>query len=151
MSLQSNQRELLEVSKKRQDEIKAIQAQIAKQKHDEAKERKKEREMNDQKKKQIEQDAVLINQEKKLIIKQIEVNGQEKLHDYKKQKVENSKTHYKERVKQEQEDIYKKQSELSELERAESELIKKLQHTQTVQKQAFEELESALKYSPGKA
>ena len=92
-----------------------------------------------------------INQEKKIIIKQTEIKGQEKLHELKTSKIEKSKSHYQERVKQEKEDITSKQEELAKLEMMETELIKKLQHTQTVQKQAFEELEGALKYSASKA
>jgi hypothetical protein len=150
MNLQSNQKELLEISKKRQEEIKAIQKQIIMTKQEEAKERKKEREMNDKRKKEIELESIKLNQEKKVMVKQVELNGQEKLINFKKQKITNSKAHYQERVKQEHDDISKRQEELARLESMESELIKKLQHTQTVQKQAFDELESALKYSPGK-
>jgi hypothetical protein len=148
-SLQDNQKELLEISKQRQMEIKAIQSQIAKTKHDEAKERKKERELNDLKKKQFEQDFIQANQEKKLVIKEIERKGLDKLSQYSEKRKEFGKQHYKERVQRHQQDIQDKQTELAKYEAIESELIKKLQHTQTVQKQAFDELESALKYSTG--
>ena len=54
-------------------------------------------------------------------------------------------------MQSELERMKKKEQELSNMEKTESELIKKLQNTQQNQKTAFGELESAIKYqSPGK-
>ena len=91
----------------------------------------------------------MMNQQKKVLIKSVEIEGQEKLKAHQESKIERSKINYKERVEVEKSEISKRQAELHELEQLESELIAKLKHTQTVQQDAFKELKSALE-SPGK-
>mmetsp|Transcript_5504 Transcript_5504/g.4695 ORF Transcript_5504/g.4695 Transcript_5504/m.4695 type:complete len:128 (+) Transcript_5504:173-556(+) len=62
-----------------------------------------------------------------------------------KRKVEKeSKTHYDSRIGDEEHNRVNRENEVMELERIEMELIKKLQNTQQMQKDAYNDLESAL-------
>ena len=141
----SSQKNYLEIENQRQSEIKHMQNEIVSQKKGEAKNRKKERLINDRLKYDILNDHVSKNQEKRTIIKMNEEYGIQKSKMNHEKKVEFAKMEYLNRMQEEKNKIAQKEKELRRMEALESELIQKLKNTQTIQSNAFQELENALK------
>lgn len=59
-----------------------------------------------------------------------------------------AKKEYEEKIRREELSRIEREREIADLEQKEMELIERLQHTQSVQKQAYEELEKVLASSP---
>jgi len=141
----SSQKNYLEIENQRQSEIKHIQNEIVSQKKGEAFNRKKERMINDRLKYDILNDHVAKNQEKRTIIKMNEEYVIQKSKMNNEKKVEMGKMEYLNRMQEEKNKIAQKEKELRRMEALESELIQRLKNTQTIQSNAFQELENALK------
>uniref|UniRef100_A0A7S3N8W1 Uncharacterized protein n=1 Tax=Euplotes harpa TaxID=151035 RepID=A0A7S3N8W1_9SPIT len=97
------------------------------------------RDENNQKKR-VEQE----NKIKTDIIRQHHNIQKIKRDDIKRKIERDSKGHYESKIDEEEQYRVSKENEVMELERIEMELIKKLQNTQQIQKDAYNELESAL-------
>jgi hypothetical protein len=105
---------------------------------------KLQKKQNDQRRKNLQKRVEQENKIKTDIIRQHH-NIQKIKRDEQKRKVEKeSKTHYDSKIESEEHYRVNKENEVMELERIEMELIKKLQNTQQVQKDAYNDLESAL-------
>ena len=105
---------------------------------------KLQKKQNEQRRKNLKKRVEQENKIKTDIIRQHH-NIQKIKRDEIKRKVEKeSKNHYDSRIDDEEQNRINKENEVMELERIEMELIKKLQNTQQVQKDAYNELESAL-------
>ena len=91
-------------------------------------------------KKRLEQE----NKIKTDIIRQHHNIQKIKRDEIKRKMEKDSKNHYDSRIDEEENNRLGKENEVMELERIEMELIKKLQNTQQMQKDAYNELESAL-------
>jgi len=145
------QREMLELNQQRRQEIKRIQGNVVASKHSEAKTIKKQSFENALKKQEIIKEHTAKNQEKKGLVRLQEDMALQKINTLKQKKRQEFKMNYEQRVQSELERMKQKQTELANMEKAEGELIKKLQNTQQTQKNAFYELENAIKYqSPSK-
>ena len=79
----------------------------------------------------------IVNQQKRLAAMKIEEDRQRRLHNVQRQ--------HDDRVNNEDYVRTQKEEEVMQMEKLEMELIKKLQNTQAVQKDAYQELERALK------
>jgi len=147
--LSNYQRQMLDLSKQRQDEMKKIRKDIVTNKHVDAKAVKQQSYYNDLKKQEILKESVAKNQEKKSLVRWQEDMAQQKIKTIKDKKLQEFKSDYEQRIQSEMERIKRKEQELAAMEKSEGELIKKLQNTQQMQKNAFSELESAIKYQGG--
>lgn len=132
------------IRRQRAEEAKKIKEALLISKKQEAKMAKLQKKQNDQRrknqKKRIEQE----NKIKTDIIRQHH-NIQRIKRDENKRRIEKeSKNHYESRIDGEDQNRVTKENEVMELERIEMELIKKLQNTQQIQKDAYSELETAL-------
>ena len=143
---------MLELNQQRHQEIKKIQQSLAANKATGAQAVKKQSYENDRRKQEILHDYMAKNQEKKMVVRVQEDAGQQKVQALKQKRLQDFKQNYQARLQEEMDRIRKKELELAKMEKVETELITKLQNTQQLQKRAFGELESAIKYqgSPGK-
>eukprot|EP01022_Parablepharisma_sp_SALTPOND_P001622 TRINITY_DN106916_c1_g1_i1.p3 TRINITY_DN106916_c1_g1~~TRINITY_DN106916_c1_g1_i1.p3 ORF type:complete len:196 (+),score=49.99 TRINITY_DN106916_c1_g1_i1:1388-1975(+) len=142
----SYQRQMLELSKQRQQEIKKIHKDIVQNKHTDAKVVKQQSYHNDLRKQEIIKDYVAKNQEKKSLVRMQEDIAQQKIKVMKEKRLQEFKQNYESRIQEEMEKIKKREKDLAAMEKEEGDLIKKLQNTQQMQKSAFSELETAIKY-----
>eukprot|EP00826_Nyctotherus_ovalis_P056329 TRINITY_DN7586_c0_g1_i10.p1 TRINITY_DN7586_c0_g1~~TRINITY_DN7586_c0_g1_i10.p1 ORF type:complete len:180 (+),score=76.32 TRINITY_DN7586_c0_g1_i10:451-990(+) len=150
--LDYNRKMNFEMSKKRQEDKRRISQEIVKDRQAEARTIKQQSRSNDIKKQEIVNAYAARNHERKSKIRMQEEVGQQKVQKMREKKLKEFKHNYDLRIQEEMEKIKKREKELSEMEREEGELIKKLQNTQQVQKRAFNELETAIKSpSSGKA
>ncbi len=138
---------MAELSRKRQDEMKKIHREVVAGKHVEAKGVKQQSYQNDLKKQALLQEQIARNQERKNLVRMQEQLAQQKLKLLKEKKLKEFKSGYDQRIQEELAKMKRKEVELAGMERTEGELIKKLQNTQQVQKEAFTELEGAVKGS----
>ena len=79
----------------------------------------------------------IVNQQKRLASMKIE--------EERKRRLLNVQRHHEDRVTNEEMTRQQKEEEVMQMEKLEMELIKKLQNTQAIQKEAYQELEKALK------
>jgi hypothetical protein len=138
---------MLELNQQRHEEIRKIQDSIAANKAASAKMVKKQSYENEKRKQEIVQDHVAKNQEKKMVVRMQEDTAMQKQQTLKQKRLQDFKQNYQARLQEEMDRIRKKELELAKMEKVETELITKLQNTQQMQKRAFGELESAIKYS----
>ena len=132
------------IRKQRDDEQKKIKEALLISKKQEAKMAKLQKKQNDQRRKTQKKRVEQENKIKTDIIRQHH-NIQKIKKDEMKRRVEKeSKNYYDSKIDDEDQFRLTKENEVMELERIEMELIKKLQNTQQVQKEAYNELESAL-------
>lgn len=132
------------IRKQRNEEQKKIKEALLISKKQEAKMAKLQMKQNDQRRKTQKKRVEQENKIKTDIIRQHH-NIQKIKKDEMKRRIENeAKNHYDSRIDEEEQFRISKENEVMELERIEMELIKKLQNTQQVQKDAYNELESAL-------
>ena len=133
------------VNKQRADEKRKVQEAIFQSKREEAKQSKIIKQQNEQKKKfqnfKVEQENrmknQIVNQQKRMAAMKIEEDRQRRLHAVQR--------HHEDKVVNEDYMRQQKEEEVMQMEKLEMELIKKLQNTQAVQKDAYQELERALK------
>ena len=78
------------------------------------------------------------------IQKQQEKIQRAKVDEYRRQKHEAAREEIAKKIHEEEEIIRQKEAEVMQMEMLEMELIKKLQNTQAIQKQAYTELEAAI-------
>lgn len=122
---------------------------IYNQKHEGAVSLKKQSQKNDMKKDQFKEKVVQSNQYKSQKVKEQEALTILKKQEAEANKLVQNRLNYERRMAEEETLKRKKEAEVLNMEKLEMELIKKLQHTQTLQKTAYEELEQALAQSPG--
>ena len=133
------------LNKQRQEEKRKVQEAIYLSKREEAKQSKIEKAQNDQKKRhmnfKIEEENrmknQIVNQQKQIAKMKIDEERQRKMHGVRKQ--------HDEKVSMEEQLRLQKEEEVMQMEKLEAELIRKLQNTQAIQKEAYQELEKALK------
>ena len=143
--LDNIRRQNFEMSKQRQDEHRRVNNEIIYDRHADANSIRQESKKNDMKKREIIEAYEAKNQEKKIAIRMEEEMRQKKLREMKEKRLKEFKQDYDERVKEEMDKIKNKEKNLLVMEKEEAELIKKLQNTQHMQKEAFNELEIAIK------
>jgi hypothetical protein len=132
------------IRKQRLEEQRKIKEALLISKKQEAKMAKLQKKQNDQRRKNQKKREEQENKLKTDIIRQHH-NIQKIKKDEHKRKIEKeSKNHYDSKIDDEENFKVNKENEVMELERIEMELIKKLQNTQQVQKDAYNDLESAL-------
>jgi len=136
--------------KQREKEKKEMLYAIYQNKHQAVIEQKKQREMNEVKKKVFTDKFIQKNVEKSQKIREEKDQTIQKKKEMEAQKVLQNKLNYEKRKAEEEALKMKKEQEILEMKKLELELIQKLHETQEVQKTAYEELESALNDSPSK-
>lgn len=132
------------IRKQRLEEQKKIKEALLISKKQEAKMAKLQKKQNDQRRKKQKKRVEQENKIKTDIIRQHHNIQKIKKDEFKRKIEKDSKDHYDNRIGEEEHYRLNKENEVMELERIEMELIKKLQNTQQVQKDAYNELESAL-------
>jgi len=108
---------------------------------------KKQSQKNDLKKKTFENKVMEVNQERSQKIKEQESLVLLKKKEMEAERLLKNRLNYEKRCNEEEVLKRKKEQEVLAMEKLEMELIKRLQHTQSLQKAAYEELESALAQS----
>ena len=136
---QKKQREL--AKKNREEDIHQGKAQDAKRIREEGR-------LNDQIKTGYKGEMQHTNKQKAGFVKFREQVGRELVEQSKANRSKGFKKDYEDRVMEEEMRKTAKEQELLKMEALESELIKRLQNTQNVQNEAFQELEEALRESP---
>ena len=139
----SNQNYMM--SKQRQDEKRKVQEAIYLSKREEAKQTKIIKQQNDQKKRHQDFKVENENRMKNHIVNQQKRLAQLKIEEERKRKQQNAHRGQSEKAAVEESKRLAKEEEVLNMERVEMELIKKLQNTQALQKEAYQELERALK------
>lgn len=132
------------IRKQRLEEQKKIKEALLISKKQEAKMSKLQKKQNDQRRKNQRKRIEQENKIKTDIIRQHHNIQKIKRDEIKKKVEKDSKNHYDSKIDSEENTRINKENEVMELERIEMELIKKLQNTQQMQKDAYNELESAL-------
>ena len=149
--LQQTKEEKFRIQKQRQEIIKKNKDYMVEENKKGAVERKKTRKHNDERIVLQHMEAVKKNQDKQAQVKRTEEMGRYNKNLKVNRKLQENKYGYDHRINKEEGKIKVKEQELMKMELLESELIKRLQNTQQVQKDAFVELEKALNYqSPQK-
>ena len=132
------------IRRQRMEEQRKIKEALIISKKQEAKMAKLQKRQNDQRRNNLKRKIEQENKIKTDIIRQHHNIQRIKKDEMKKNIEKSSKNHYSTRIDKEDINRVNKENEVMELERIEMELIKKLQNTQQVQKNAYSELESAL-------
>jgi hypothetical protein len=143
--LDNNRRINFELSKQRQQEKRRINQEIIKDRHAEAKAIRLQSYHNDIRKQEIINAYATRNKEKKSKVRMEEEKAQRKIREMQEKRLKEFKRNYESRIEEELEKIKKREKDLTNMEKEESELIRELQNTQQVQKSAFNELEAAIK------
>ncbi|CAG9312086.1 unnamed protein product [Blepharisma stoltei] len=120
---------------------------ILQNKREEAFNVRKQREENIRKKKDMMDFFREENQARKSAIRGSEMSATQRINQWRNQKFEDFKNDYQKRIDTEDGIRKTKEKEVMDMELLEMELIKRLQNTQLIQKQAFEELDTVLKHS----
>lgn len=132
------------IAKQRLDEKKKVQDALSLQKKEEAKQSKMVKEQNEQRKRQnmfrLEQENKMKNQ----IGLQSKRLAQMKIEEERRRKRQQAQREHLQRCQEEEHLRQLKMDEVSQMEKLEMELIKRLQNTQAIQKEAYLELEKAL-------
>jgi hypothetical protein len=144
--IRAKQEESRRLQQERMNTIKRHKDKIQEENKKGAEKRKKERKMHEEQITKSHNKMLLQKQENYSISKLQEEIRKEGKRVKDSHKVSNNKEHYNHRVLSEHDRMKQKEKELIEMEQMESELIKKLQTTQQVQKETFGELENALNY-----
>lgn len=145
--LVDTQQKLTEINSLRKQEMKAIQDNIFNKKQTDAQDLKQKTVENETMKQDFQQEQIAVKQEKKNIVKAREEYAAKKLNAMKEKKMQEFKMQYKQRIQGEMDRLKNKETDIKRMEKLESELIEKLRNTQHMQKAAFAELESAIKYT----
>ena len=132
------------IQKQRQEEKRKIQEAIFLSKQEEAKQAKLIKQQNEQRKRFINSRIENENRVKNQVINQQKRFAQLKIEDEKRRKIHSVKREIDKKVDTEEQIRAMKEQEVMQMEMLEMELIKKLQNTQAIQKEAYAELEKAL-------
>jgi hypothetical protein len=97
-----------------------------------------------QKKYELSKARIEANRQRNKQIRAERILGNLRVQEYHEKKMEYFRHMHQNRIKEEEDIRERKEQEVLQMEELETELIKKLQHTQQIQKQAYQELESAL-------
>ena len=84
---------------------------------------------------------------KKLRYRQVRsdaANGKEKVKEFRNRRVQYFRKYYNDRIEKEEHDKFQAEYEMTEMEKMEHELIRRLQNTQKEQKRAYDKLEQVL-------
>ena len=133
------------MQKNRRDEKRKVQDAIYMSKREEAKQSKMIKSQNDAKKRHMHFKHEQENRMKNQIIKQQKHVANVKIEQDKNRRLYQVKKNIDEKVIDEDLKRAHKEEEVMQMEKLEMELIKKLQNTQAIQKDAYAELERALK------
>ncbi len=147
-SIQNAQQNGADQRRQKEKEKEGMLNSIYMTKYNAANAQKKQRETNELKKKKIEDGLVEKNQQKSLKIKEQETLVLQKKKEMEAAKLLQNRINYERKMGEEQALKAQKEQEVLNMEKLEMELIKRLQHTQSLQKAAYEELESALVQAP---
>ena len=142
----ANQKDTYGMSKDLQAKIYNHQTKIISQNKFNATKRKKDKQVNNEVSKHNEKLGKQKNMERRQIVRFQEDLGIQRNNARKAYLQKSYQKDYGSRVKAEKQVIGAKEQEIMIMEKREGELIKKLQNTQAVQKEAFQELENALRY-----
>ncbi len=132
-----NQRQLYELKKNRESEKEQIFKAIERSKRDDARHAKLQAKNFEAKRKEYLDRIRGENQMKTRIIREQERYAQLRLQERKNKKIEDFTRNYETRVEQEERARQQKELEVQQMELMEMDLIKRLQHTQAIQKSAY--------------
>ena len=132
------------LSKQRYDEKKKVQDALLLQKKEEAKQSKMIKQQNEQKQRQNQFRVEQENKMKNQIGLQSKRLAMMKIEEEKRRKAMQARREHEERCAEEEALRNIKMDEVAQMEKLEMELIKRLQNTQAIQKEAYLELEKAL-------
>ena len=138
------QRQLYELKKTRESEKEQIFKAIERSKRDDARHAKLQAKNFEAKRRDYLDRIRGENQMKTRIIREQERYAAMRLQERKHKKFEDSQRHYDSRVEDEERARHQKELEVQQMELMEMDLIKRLQHTQAIQKSAYSEFEEAL-------
>lgn len=143
-SLKSNQSTNYEKRQKQNMDIKQKQYLMYESKKSEAENLKKLKAEQKYVKAKLEEEEMLKAQEKKNYLKAQKEMASYKVNEFYNQKFERAREETKKKIESERHTIKNYETEAQELERLEADLLRKLQETQLVEKQAFSQLETAM-------
>jgi hypothetical protein len=142
--MRDNQYTFLEMRKQKQADRENIREAVYQHKKDEMLQIKKQREINEAKKRDINSKQFFENKMRQRLIKEQQELSNLRKKEFAEAKIRQYRMEHERRMAEEEEVKQKKELEVLNMEKLEMELIRKLQHTQLLQKAAYEELESAL-------
>jgi len=146
--LKDSQYVYMEARKQKQADRQNIREAIYLHKREEMLQVKRQKEMNENKKKEIQTKIYFDNKMRQKLIKEQEEISQLRRKEFMEAKIRQYRLEHERRMAEEEAIKQKKELEVLNMEKLEMELIRKLQHTQLLQKAAYEELESALAQPP---
>lgn len=143
VSAQNRQR-IAAMRKERNIEKSKIQQSILMSKHEESRQAKLKAQQDQQRKQQQLEYIQRLNMERKSRIRFDEQVARQKADDARRRKIAETRAAIARQIEEEQRIIQLKEQEVMQMELIEMELIKKLQNTQAIQKQAYQDLEAAI-------
>ena len=144
MVAQQNRQRIDQMRKERNLEKVKIQQSILMSKHEEARQARMKAEQDNLRKQQQLDYITRLNQERKSRIKFDEQLAKQKADEARRRKIAETRAAIARQIQDEQAIIAAKEQEVMQMELLEMELIKKLQTTQGIQKQAYMDLEAAI-------
>lgn len=132
------------IRRERENEKRKIQESIYLSKREEVKQARVIALQNNQRKNQYNDYVSKVNAERKRQIKLEEEMGRLKKEEIRRKKLQLAREEVDKKIAEEEELIRQKEQEVMQMELLEMELIKKLQSTQAIQKQAYMDLEAAI-------
>ncbi len=146
--LKDNQYVYMEARKQKQADRQNIREALYLHKREEMLQIKRQREANENKKKEIQTKMYYDNKMRQRLIKEQEEISNLRKKEFMEAKIRQYRMDHERKMAEEEQSKQKKELEVLNMEKLEMELIRKLQHTQLLQKAAYEELESALANAP---
>ena len=137
-----------DLRRQKEMERKNLRDALHQQKYQDMLEIRRQREINERRKKDLVDKSKFVNQIKSKEVKAQEEIGLIKKKEYHIQQLRLNKIYYDKRMEREEKVKIEKEMEVLNMEQLEMELIRKLQQTQMLQKDAYEELETALANPP---
>ena len=144
MVSQQNRQRINNMRKERNIEKTKIQQSILMSKHEEARQAKMKAQQDAARKQQQLEYIERLNKERKSRIKFDEQVAKQKAEEARRRKISDTRNEIQRQIEEEQRLIQIKEQEVMQMELLEMELIKKLQNTQAIQKQAYQDLEAAI-------
>lgn len=146
--LKDSQYVYMEARKQKQADRQNIREAVFLHKREEMLQIKRQKEMNENKKREIQTKIYFDNKMRQKLIKEQEEISQLRKKEFMEAKIRQYRMDHERKMAEEEAIKQKKELEVLNMEKLEMELIRKLQHTQLLQKAAYEELESALAQGP---
>ena len=144
MISEQNRQRIFAMKKERNVEKTKIQQSILMSKHEEARQAKLKAQQDNARKQQQLEYVNRLNLERKSRIQFDSQIAKQKADEARRRKITETRAMVARQIEEEQRLIQNKEQEVMQMELIEMELIKKLQNTQAIQKQAYQDLEAAI-------